>query len=169
MSKARGFTLVEMLAVIATGSVLLVITTSVVHRAMRLDSEWRSQANASRALARLAHDFRADVHQSQDMQLTENPTTLKLTSANGTVVTYEIAANEIIRDFQSPDTERRREFYAKPAAFAASFTVDDKPRWVELRVTRDPQLKEIKPRIVLNVAAEVGRFARLTKNTEGTP
>jgi prepilin-type N-terminal cleavage/methylation domain-containing protein len=165
----RGFTLVEMLAVVATGSVLLVIAMGVVHRAMRLESQWQSQANVNRALARLAHDFRADVHQCQDMQLTENPSSLKLTSSDETVITYEIAAEEIIRDFQSPGAQRRREFYAKAADYQAAFTIDDEPQWVELRVTRNLRLKGVEPRVLLHVAAEAGRLNRLAESPGGTP
>jgi hypothetical protein len=158
-----------MLAVIATGSVLLVIATSAVHRAMRLDSQWRAQANVSRGLTRLAHDFRADVHECQDTQLAEDSTTLKLTSADGMVVTYEIAADEIIRDVQTPGAERRREFYTKPADYGARFSIQDEPHWVELHVTHDPLLKGIAPRVALHVEVEAGRFARLAQNLEDTP
>jgi type II secretory pathway pseudopilin PulG len=164
-----GFTLVEMLAVIATGSVLLVIAMSAVQRAMRVDSQWRAQANVNRTLARLAHDFRADVHESQDVQLAADPPVLKLTSADGTIVSYEIAADEIIRDVQSPGADRRREFYTKPIDYEAQFAIGDQPQWVELRVTRDPQLQGVEPRVVLHVEAEAGRFARLAQSSDGTP
>jgi prepilin-type N-terminal cleavage/methylation domain-containing protein len=169
MNKHRGFTLVEMLAVVATGGVLLVIGTGAVHRAMRLESEWRGQASVSRAFSRLADDFRADVHQCPDIVVTEGPAALKLTSPDGSVVTYEIAADEIIRDVQSPGADRRREFYAKPADYEAEFTILEEPQWVELRVTRDPQLKGVEPRVVLHVEAEAGRLLRLTQESGGPP
>ena len=169
MKPPRGFTLVEMLAVIATGGVLLVIATGVVNRAMRLESQWRSQANVSRALSRLAHDFRADVHQCQEMHLTEDAATLILTAADGRAISYEIAADEIIRDVQAPGSARVREFYMKPADYKAEFTIQIESQWVKLAVNRDSQLKGIAPRVVLDVAAEVGRLARLTQGTGDGP
>lgn len=169
MRKPRGFTLVEVLAAIATGSVLLIIAASVVQRAMRVESQWRAQASVSRALTRLGHDFRADVHDCPSVQLADDATTLKLTAMDGTVVTYELAADEIIRDVQPPDAERRREFYTKPADYGVRFSIQEEPRWVELHVTRDAQLQGIAPRVVLHVEAEAGRFARLVQTSEGSP
>jgi prepilin-type N-terminal cleavage/methylation domain-containing protein len=169
MIKSRGFTLVEMLAVISVSSVLLVIATGVVHRAMRVHSQWETQADANRAWARLAHDYRNDVHQCEDMLLTQNPTTIKLTFPDSTVVTYEVAADEIIRDHQSPGEDRRREFYEKPQGYEVHISINDDPRWVELQVTRDPKLKGVEPRVVLHIQAEAGRFIRLAQVSGETP
>ena len=169
MSKVRGFTLVEMLAVVAVSSVLLVIATGVVHRAMRLESRWEEEANVSRTLTRLARDFRGDAHQAQDAEVTQDPLGLKLTLPDSTVITYEVAADEVIRDYQSPGKSRRREFYSQPAEYQAQFTLGEEPQWVELHVTHDPHLAGVQPRTTVHVRAEVGRFSRLARSQGGTP
>jgi hypothetical protein len=136
---------------------------------MRIESQWRGQANVSRAFSRLADDFRTDVHLCQNIVLAEKFPGITLTSPGGLAVTYEITADEIVRDIESPGADRRREFYAKPADYDAEFAIHGKPQWADLRVTRDPRLKGIKPRVVLHVEAEAGRLARLTGTSGGTP
>lgn len=163
-----GFTLVEMLAVIAVSSVILVIATSAVHRAMRLEHRWADQADTNRVLARLARDLRADVHRCHSASLSDD--SLVLTAHGGEVITYEITETEIIRDVQAPSKERRREFYRLPDGCKAEMTVTaSEPAWIELRVTSGQQLVGVAPRVVLNVKSEAGRLTRLAQSTGGEP
>ncbi len=168
MNIRRGFTLVEMLAVISVSSVLLVIATGAVHRAMRLEHRWADQADVNRVLTRLARDFRADVHRCRQASLNED--SLVLTALAGEVVTYEVTATEIIRDAQAPAKGRQREFYRLPADCLANFLIEaGEPTWVELRVTQSPQLRNLPARVVLNVKSEAGRLIRLAQSTGGEP
>lgn len=168
MNVRRGFTLVEMLAVVSVSSVLLVIATSVVHRAMRLEHRWEDQADTNRTLTRLARDFRADVHRCRRASLNED--SLVLAAPAGGVTTYEITEAEIIRDFQAPAKDRQREFYRLPVGYQANFLVEAaEPTWAELLVTQSEELRNVPSRVVLNVKSEVGRLARLGQSTGGEP
>ena len=169
MKRQRGFSLVEMLAVIAVSGVLLVIATGAIHRAMRVESNWRQEAEVSRALGRLTHDVRADIHEARGISLSENPSAMELTAPDGTVTTYEVASDEVIRDYQPVSGARAREFYRKPAGYAVRFASDAAQRWVVMTVTHDAELVGVAPQVVVHLEAEVGRLARLTQSMGDTP
>jgi hypothetical protein len=136
---------------------------------MRIESNWEEHADVNRTLVRLSHDIRSDIHRSRDVTLTDDPVVLKLTTPDGTVITYEDAADEIVRDYQPAEGVRSREFYHKPSGYETRITVGESPRWIELLVTHDPQLVGVEPKTVAHVEAEVGRFLRLAQSQGGTP
>lgn len=169
MKRLRGTMLVELMVAISVSSVLLVIATGAIHRAMRVESNWRQQAELSRALGRLSHDFRADVHRAQDASLTADPIELKLTAADGTVITYEVADDEIIRDYQPASGARAREFYKMSPECDVQISASDVPRWITLQASQAAHLTGVAPRVVLHVEAELGRLARLIQTAGGAP
>ena len=64
-----GYTLVEMLVVIAMASTLFAVAIGMIHRTMTLESTGRERAAAHRTAMRLATQFRQDIHQASDTTL----------------------------------------------------------------------------------------------------
>lgn len=156
--KYRGFTLVEMVAVIGVSSVLLALSTEAIHRAMRLDSNWRAREKTSRSVDRLFHELRRDVHQTEKVELRQNPLELTLKLADDSIVHYEMANGKIVRE-RTDDAKRvQREYYDKPDDHLLKIETLGNPQRIELTLTRDAKLVGIAPRVVLRVEAEVGRW-----------
>ncbi|MDZ4659200.1 MAG: prepilin-type N-terminal cleavage/methylation domain-containing protein [Bythopirellula sp.] len=169
MTKQRGFTLVEMLAVIAVGSVLLVLATSVVQRAMKLNSQWRTHADVTRALTRLSHDLRRDAHEANGVTVTQEPGEIQFSLPDGQTVRYTIADDEIVRVLEIPGQQSQREYYKKPVEYQATMTSLSSPERIDLQITRDLKTSGVPPRTVMHVEAQVGRLLRLTQTKEPTP
>ncbi len=167
--KNRGFTLVEMVAVISVSSVLLVLATGVVHRAMRIDTAWRERADVTRAMTRLAHDLRRDAHRAQSVEITQDPLVLRIVFADDAEVSYQVVGEKIVRERQAAGEQTEREYYKKPADYGLEITILASPERVELRLTHDVKLVGIEPRTVLHVEAQVGRLLRLTGGEGGEP
>ncbi len=169
MKKVRGFTLVEMVAVIGVGSVLLVLATGVVQRAMKLDSQWRSHADVTRAFTRLSHDLRRDAHEANSATVTPEPLEMQFSLPDGKTVRYTFAATEIVRVLESPGQQAQREYYRKSADYQAAVTTLSSPDRIDVQVTRAVKIVGEPPRTVMHVEAQVGRLLRLTRQEEPAP
>lgn len=169
MNKRRGFTLVEMSAAMAVSTVLLTLATGAVHRAMRIDSDRREQADTMRSLTRLSHDLRRDAHEAQSATLTQEPLGLKFVLPNEHAIRYIVTDKEFIRESEIPGEQIQREFYKKPTDYHAAITTTAAPEMLELQVTRETKVANEPPKIVLQVKAHIGRFAQLTNGLGGTP
>ncbi len=60
--RRSGFTLIEMLAVIATTGALLAVAVGILHLLLRTEQGARDERRRQTAIARLADQFRRDVH-----------------------------------------------------------------------------------------------------------
>jgi prepilin-type N-terminal cleavage/methylation domain-containing protein len=169
MRKSRGFTLVEMSAVMAVSTVLLTLATGAVHRAMRIESDRREQADTLRSLTRLSHNLRRDTHEAQSAKLTQQPLGLDFLMPNERVVRYTVTDNEFIRQSTIPGEQTQREYYKKPADYHAAITTTAAPEMLDLLVTRETKVVGEPPKIALHVKARIGRFARLVSGLGGTP
>lgn len=127
--------LVELLVVIALGSLMLGIAVSLLYTLMRLDRENREQAHQLASLARLAEQFRDDVHAARtwtDPQgaTPQKPTaaTWKLLGAGGREVEYRMEQDGLLRTELSDGQVRKRESYPLPAEAAAEIGPRDGAR-----------------------------------------
>lgn len=169
MNKRRGFTLVEMSAAMAVSTVLLTLATGAVHRAMRIDSDRREQADTIRSLTRLSHDLRRDAHEAQSAKLTQEPLGLEFLMPNERVVRYTVADTEFNRESVIPGEQTQREFYKKPADYHAAIITTAAPEMLDLQVTRETKVASEPPKIVLHVTAHIGCFSQMVSNLGGTP
>ncbi|MBI5760766.1 MAG: type II secretion system protein [Planctomycetales bacterium] len=112
----RGFSLVELLTVMATMSVLLGLAVTTLTLLMRAGQSSTSAVTASLAVSRLAHDFRSDVRAAStaDLQAGNNdqPSRLRLSIAAGRVVIYERRKAAIVRHETSGEQSIRTEAYS---------------------------------------------------------
>ena len=169
MTKKRGFTLVEMVAVIGVGSVLLVLATGVVQRAMKLDSQWHHHADVSRSLTRFSHDLRRDTHEAESVSVSEEPAKIQLSLPLGQTVNYTITDTEIARISEIDGAEPQREYYKKPADYRAILSKLSSPERIEVQINHDSNLVNQPPRMVMHVEAQVGRLLLLGRHEEPKP
>ncbi|TWU28054.1 prepilin-type N-terminal cleavage/methylation domain-containing protein [Bythopirellula polymerisocia] len=165
MIRRKGFTLVEVMAAISVGSVLLVLSLGVVHRALNLESNSRDQARVSHSLTRLSHDFRHDVQRAMDVDLGQEAA-LVLSMANESTVTYTIAEKYLLREQVLDDGVAQREFYDLPPEAVVQFLESEAPSRLELSITHDLKLFGVEPRPILHTVVEVGRLVRLSSPQE---
>jgi prepilin-type N-terminal cleavage/methylation domain-containing protein len=161
MKSPRGYTLVEMLAAMTVGGVLLVIAAQVVTRAMQIDTTRRQQADISRSMTRLSRELRRDVHQARSVTITRDPLALKIELEEGGEVEYLIAPDEMIRSSRRDGEQPQREYYKKLTSQQVALTTLTSPERVELHITQEMPLVGEAPRTVLHTTAEVGRLPRL--------
>jgi prepilin-type N-terminal cleavage/methylation domain-containing protein len=114
----HGFTLTELLVVIATASVLLSVAITTLTLLMRAEQTGTAGISSSVSLSRLANDFRRDVRAASAGEVSSDedgrPGGLRLTLATDRHVVYELRKSTIIRReiSDSDDRSLRVEAYA---------------------------------------------------------
>jgi Tfp pilus assembly protein FimT len=112
----RGISLIEMMAVMATMSVLLTLAVTTLTLLMRAGQSSTSAVTASLAVSRLAHDFRHDVRAASAAERQaaddDQPDRLQLSLAANRVVIYERQKAAIVRRETSGEKSIRTEAYA---------------------------------------------------------
>lgn len=132
----RGISLVELL--MAMGGVSLVITSSamLLHGVMRAQSESRRFFDDERTSARLARQFRADVHAAAQVGAPAGDRLVAFTLPDGGTIEYRHSADhrQIERRLLEPGTETpvAREDYSLAGACAAIVTVAERQITLEL-------------------------------------
>ncbi len=132
----RGVSLLELL--MAMGGVSLVITSSamLLHGVMRAQSESRRFFDDERTIARLARQFRADVHAAAQVSAPAEERLVAFTLPDGHTIEYRHAADhrQIERRLLAPGnpTPTGREDYLLAGPCAAVVTVAEKQIQLEL-------------------------------------
>jgi prepilin-type N-terminal cleavage/methylation domain-containing protein len=121
----RAYTLVEMIAAISVGSVLMGIAVSLVIVLLRAEQSGRTHAERSESLRRLADQFRRDVHAAVgETAGAEDRHGCRLRFENKTSVQYAVNGNEVSREESVDAKTVRRESYVLPKASTAAVAVD---------------------------------------------
>jgi hypothetical protein len=132
----RGVSLIELL--MAMGGVSLVITSSamLLHGVMRAQSESRRFFDDERTSARLARQFRADVHAAAQVAAPAGERLVAFTLPDGGTIEYRLTADrrQIQRRLLAPGnpTPTGREDYSLAGPCAAVVTVAEKQIHLEL-------------------------------------
>ena len=181
----RGISLVELL--MAMGGVSLVITSSamLLHGVMRAQSESRRFFDDERTSARLARQFRADVHAAAQVAAPAGERLVAFTLPDGQTIEYRHTADrcQIQRRLLAPGnpTPTGREDYSLAGPCAAVVTVAEKQIHLELgtegadgelappgvvRPPRTPAEAKRKPPALV-VEAVLGRDLRFLPGRDG--
>jgi prepilin-type N-terminal cleavage/methylation domain-containing protein len=120
MTRPRGFTLVEMLVVVTVGGVLMSLAVTSLVMLLRLEGAARERGRATDALANLARQFRADVHEARsaaarDRVPSGEARALALGLPDGRTVVYEAAAGRVIRREEGGPAAPREDWFPLPA------------------------------------------------------
>jgi prepilin-type N-terminal cleavage/methylation domain-containing protein len=167
-SLRRGFTLLEMIVAMTIGAVLLGIAVSVIALLMGVEHSGREQLHQDAVTARLAQQFRDDVHAATRLAPAEagKKGLWQLVLAPDRTVTYHLLPEVVKRDEAVAGKPARHESYTLPAGWSARLIAPakDQPPLASLIVVPLGALKDRDVRI----DAVVGRDHRFTTSPRGS-
>jgi len=125
----HGYALVELLAVIAIGAVLMGAAIEVLYLLSRAERGGRSRAGQAMIVARLADQFRSDVHAARPPAAlaSEEKNPWQFTLSNDRVAVYRALPGEIQRIEQVRGRPVRQESYALPEGSTVEIAVRAEP------------------------------------------
>jgi prepilin-type N-terminal cleavage/methylation domain-containing protein len=127
MNRRRGFTLVEMVVVIATSGVLLGVAVSLLCALQRGEAADRQQNRRSTAVGRLAEQFRADVHAAiGDRPATDQDAGAewRFDLSDQRSVVYRAIPGRVVRTEMRAEKLERRESYVLPPETTVDVTTE---------------------------------------------
>jgi hypothetical protein len=157
VSRRRGITIIETLVLITGVAAMLGLCVLLLQLLLRLDSQSRARLDGATAIARLARQFRQDVHTGRDARQVEapsRPVSLRIETGPDRSIGYEVkGGTTVVRIETGKGTQVRRETYEIPRTGSiqlavkqlggrpfASLTVD---RPVSKNPTDPPRLYEV--------------------------
>lgn len=195
MNQRRGFTLTELLVVMAAGSSAMLTGVAMLHQSLRLASATRQRAAEHQTLFRLADQFRRDVHFAAEL-VVESPESVRISMHGGDVVRYRaepggcervVLASPQQNAAGEPDDandttdaaakSRQRENYRLLPGGVVRFATLELPRRAALELIRGEPAGDFGQKghgterpLTMRVEAVVGRVERLfsTALAEGT-
>jgi prepilin-type N-terminal cleavage/methylation domain-containing protein len=129
MNRRRGFTLIEMLVVLAVSSVLLGITAVTLHGLLINQNSGRERLQSCRNINRLAEQFRNDAHARQEISAggKEGIVEMAPASADGITISWQCFADRIERTERKGEKVISRETYMLPPATEAALQLQSQP------------------------------------------
>jgi prepilin-type N-terminal cleavage/methylation domain-containing protein len=156
----RGFTLIEMLAVMTCLAIMMGLCAVTIQVLLRTGADAQERRSTTSALGRLAERFREDVHASDEaMVMASKDLRLARGSRPRVAIVYEVEDGRVARIESVDDTESRRESYLLGRGHTAAFEArDDGPRrFLALVVRREASPGHPDPASPLEVLALVGK------------
>ncbi len=163
MHPRRGFTLIEMVVVISVGAVLMGIATAILCMLLQSERSARDDLHAGGCVARLAEQFRQDVHAAARAPRSLDRASCRLKLPPDRTVVYLFKPGVVNRtEWNGNEVLIRQESYDLPAESAAHIEVaaDAQPPVVCLL------LEQPHGGGPLRVEAAVGRDRRFTERPE---
>lgn len=136
--KRCGVSLVELLVVMSAATVILTLSTGLIHRLMHAQSKARALADVERTTLRLGNDFRRDVHQAlravTDKSELAGGVFIRLENVDGSWAEYRLEETTIRRVQAVSDRVVAHEEYSFGEEFALDAQVENE-RLVTLTIT----------------------------------
>ncbi len=120
----RGFSLVEMLAVMATLSLVLGLCVALLEMLLRLNASGREHIENEAAIARMSRVFREDVRDAGEIArcpLGGQSTALSLVVPGGDLVEYQVIKDALVRKEWRRDEILAQERFRLPASSYGRF------------------------------------------------
>ena len=136
--KRRGVSLVELLVVMSAATVILTLSTGLIHRVMHAQTKARHLADLERTTLRLGNELRSDVH------LATTATVQSALGGNGTFIRLQLVDGNVLEYRRDEMTVRRvqlqdgRVVAHDEFAFGETFELDanvEKDRLVVVSIT----------------------------------
>lgn len=167
----RGYTLVEMLVVISVSTVLLGAAVSMLYVLLRAEHGGREHANRATIVARLADQFRTDIHAARRPIPGDgaDKDQRRFALKDDAVLIYRALPGEVERREEIAGKLVRQESYALPAGSSAEIVVrtDPAPVMAGLVITL-PGPAPVTDREI-RIDAVLGRDHRFTTSANGSP
>jgi type II secretory pathway pseudopilin PulG len=137
MNRRRGISLIEMIAVMGIGAVMMGVAVTLLYTLLRTEGSGREHVRQSSVLGRLADQFRRDVHAAKTVAAAPDGEGRQFELAPGQTVTYRFQRGTLTRTEQVDGTPQRRESYALPPGTTATIRIpaDTQPALVSLMIT----------------------------------
>jgi type II secretory pathway pseudopilin PulG len=139
MRTHRGTTLIELLVIMSATTVVLSLTSVLLHRAMRTQQQARAQADVERSALRLAEQFRRDVHQARAADVDEanlgNDVFLLLDLVDDRTAAYSLVDGTVLRVLSQENKPVAREEFAFPAQCQLDIRQAESPTRFVLTIT----------------------------------
>jgi prepilin-type N-terminal cleavage/methylation domain-containing protein len=118
MKSRRGFSIVELMVVLAVMGAILAATVALMHFVFQMDAEVRQRTHTVATVSRLADQFRRDVHQARGEPVAADHRAAEFHLPGGTIVKWRT-------DDQGPmvRTEQARGAGGSPANREGTFTL----------------------------------------------
>jgi type II secretory pathway pseudopilin PulG len=172
--KRRAFSLVELLAVLSGCAVVLALTASLIHQAMRSQSHTRRFFDVERNAQRLTRQFRADVHRALRAtgggELKDEEGEFTLHFAEGQSAVYRRSAQKVIRTASTEEEPSATEEFSLNASMHMRIEQQENPPQWALTIHTDPPtpsksgamslVRSGDTLVHLHVAAALGRDRR---------
>jgi prepilin-type N-terminal cleavage/methylation domain-containing protein len=160
MKQRRAFTLVELLTTMTIGSSIMLLAIGLVHQSMSMSKLNKARWEHDQSLARLAQQFRSDVHAASEV-ISVSAESLLLKLDDGSLVTYKRDAGGVILEKASSASASARDVFRLSADCQAVFVLQTDPNRIVLQVERSVENTEFQPPVDLRVVAMVGRWKQL--------
>jgi prepilin-type N-terminal cleavage/methylation domain-containing protein len=168
--RRRGFTLIEVVLVVGAVAMVTGLCAGLLRVLLRLDRVAKSHAVETATVARLARQFRQDVHAGVGPPAgneTEPATKLELALPGGRTVLYEARASTVARSQRLGAAVERRETYNLPYCGDPRFVVrrENGRAWAILQLPQNVGASA-GARAALQIEALAGRDRRLDRREE---
>jgi len=138
----RGYSLIEMLVVIAVSSVVIALAVALLQSLFTADRATRDHVAGQQSLRRLADDFRDDAHAAVKLAAVQAAADAKATPAwelemdASRKVRYAASTGRVVREETAAGKMLRREVYRLPDGSSAAIRLESgPPALAVLRVT----------------------------------
>jgi prepilin-type N-terminal cleavage/methylation domain-containing protein len=163
--RRRGFTLIEVVLVVGAVAIVTGLCAGLLRALLRLDRVAKTHALETAAVARLARQFRLDVHAGTAQPAgtpAEPATKLELALPGDRSILYEARAGGVVRSQRHGAEIERRESYGLPYCRDPGFLVRDENGqvWASLQLTQTHDQRGT-PGQGLRIEALAGRDRRL--------
>jgi type II secretory pathway pseudopilin PulG len=178
---SRGISLIELLVVMTGVAVILSLVAVTIQALMRVNADAQARLSASATFARLASQFREDVHASDDLRIPADPklggkpveanatASLRLTRDPQRVITYEVRDGRVARLESTSGKISRHESYRIGNRNVVVFERRDEGprRFVAMVMSRDAGKGQLEPPRPLEVLALQGKDRPAAPRTKG--
>jgi hypothetical protein len=148
--------------------VMLALCAGMIHLLLKLDRAGRSAAEVSADLARLATDFRADVHAASSDSSDPTNARILLSMSNGKSVEYLFRPTDVLRTVRQGEKTRHFEVYRRPSLSTVQidrFRESNRP-FIALVIDRPADERSISSYHNFRIEAELGKDRREIARTE---
>jgi hypothetical protein len=159
----RGVTLVEMMVLITGVAAMLGLTVLMLQLLLRLDVDSRARFDTAGILARLAEQFRSDVHKAVSARLVgqpSKPAVLRIEVEPGRAIEYEVKGlNKVVRVESKQGKLVRSESYeiARGGPIELAIKQEERSRFARLTVDRQASRTRTDPSRLFEILAQVGK------------
>jgi len=151
--RRSGITLLELVGVLAIGSLILAISTNVIVNMLRMENQTREQVVQIESVSRLTDQFRQDIRNAREVRLSD-PVANRLLVDNGTEqqIEYTLEGRSMVRTEKRGDERVSREGFRLSGDTRVTWEQVENNGRTYLRMRFSPER-----RFAMVVVAELGR------------